>query len=108
MTKQDLIADIDTVIAEMSADGRPPPVNWVLQEMLRRHPAPPDLHPLIRDGSIAGFRLMIRRRLGLPEEEIDPEPEPELTPEELCAQAQRLFAHADELRRYARERTPPC
>jgi hypothetical protein len=54
MTEQDLIAEIDAMIVEMGADGRPPPVNWVLQEMLRRHlhPAPPDLHPLIRDASI--------------------------------------------------------
>ena len=51
---------------------------------------------------------MIRRRLGLPEEEVKPKPEPELTSDELRAQAQRLFAHADELRRYGRERTPPC
>jgi hypothetical protein len=69
---------------------------------------PPDLDPLFREGAIGGMRLMIRRRLGLPEEAVEPDPEPELTPEELRAQAQRLYAHAEELRRYNDERTPPC
>jgi hypothetical protein len=34
------------------------------------------------------------------------EPELELTPDELRVQGERLMAHADELRRYLRERTP--
>jgi hypothetical protein len=43
-----------------------------------------------------------------PTEEVEPQLEPELTPDELSAQAQHLYAHADELRRYLRERSPPC
>ena len=43
-----------------------------------------------------------------PTEEVEPQLEPELTPDELSAQAQHLYAHADELRRYLRERSPLC
>jgi hypothetical protein len=60
----------------------------------------------ILEGAIGGFRLMIRRRLGLADKDEIEEPEPELTPDELRVQGERLMAHADELRRYLRERTP--
>jgi hypothetical protein len=107
MTEQDLIAEIDAVIAGMSPAGRPPPVGWVEKELWRLHPMPPGLDERLRYGARAGLRLMIRRRLGL-SEEVEPQLELELTPDELRARAQRLYAHADELERYLRERSPPC
>jgi len=88
--EEDLIADIDAVIAGMSPAGRPPPVSWVEKELWRRHPMPPDLDERCRYGALAGLRLMIRRRLGL-SEEAESELEPELASDELCAQAQRLM-----------------
>jgi hypothetical protein len=61
MTEQDLIAEIDAVISDMtSATGRPPPVSWVENELRRRYPMPPDLDPVFQDGAIAGFRLAVR------------------------------------------------
>jgi hypothetical protein len=43
IAEKNLITEIDAVIAEMTTAGRLPPVEWVLQAMLGRHPMPPDL-----------------------------------------------------------------
>ena len=110
MNEHDAIAEIDEIITEMTgANGIVPSPNWVFTELMRRRSVlSADLgeHPnagLIMRCAIAGFRGIVRERLGLRWDE-DEMPTDSRTPEELREEAERRFRHADELERYQRKR----
>jgi hypothetical protein len=115
VTEAKLMAEIDDIVSTMTAsNGAAPPVEWVAREMERRHL--PRLSPpgfpaakaeMIIGGAHAGFRILIRRRLGLPDPEEADEGEPR-SPEELRAQVEALYAHAAELEEYGRQRRADC
>jgi hypothetical protein len=98
----ELVAKIDAAIANMTRNGTPPQVEWIVQDLLRQHPPPPAL-PLVEFAARAGLRTVVRRRLGLPEESGHAEGQP-LDPQKLREQAANLVAHADALARYAKQR----
>jgi hypothetical protein len=107
MNEHDVVAEIDEIIADMTAsNGIAPSANWVFTELMRRRSVS-DLgeHPnaeLIIRCAIAAFAAQ-SVRMGLPWDE-DQMPAESRTPEELREEAERRFRHADELERYQQER----
>jgi hypothetical protein len=100
-----LIAEIEAAIAAMTANGKPPPAQWVVERIVRERPTPSDMDPMLVHCWRAGLNTLVRRCLGLPEESAAAEDQP-LSPEELRAQAERYLTHAEELCAYQKSPEP--